>query len=50
MTYTDHPTFAWLPTRMDSGVWVWLRPYYIRPLANGSGVFVSHGERHRETP
>ena len=44
MTYTYHRTFAWLPTRMDSGAWVWLNPYYIRPGYNGVGVLLSRME------
>jgi len=48
MIYTYHPKFAWWPTRMDSGVTVWLRHYYIRPSALGQGVLVTAGERQRE--
>lgn len=44
MTYSYHQTFAWLPTRMDSGAWVWLNPYYIRPNTNGEGVLLSRME------
>jgi len=44
MNYNYHKTFAWLPTRMASGAWVWLNPYYIRPGYNGVGVLLSKME------
>jgi len=40
--YTEF--FAWWPTRMTSGAWVWLDPYFIRPDHNGHGVVLSFEE------
>jgi len=42
--YNYHRTFAWFPTRMDSGVVVWFAHYYIRPGGNGVGVLLSRVE------
>ena len=28
--YEWHLRFAWLPTQMDGGEWVWLQPYIAR--------------------
>jgi len=42
MTY--HRTFAWLPTRMTSGRFLWFAHYYIRPNSNGEGILLSHTE------
>ena len=47
--YTEF--FAWWPTRMTSGAWVWLDPYYIRPdhsTSSGFGVVLSFEEVRRE--
>jgi hypothetical protein len=47
--YTEF--FAWFPTRMTSGLWVWLDPYYIRPdrkSTSGMGVTLSFEEVRRE--
>jgi len=44
--YTEF--FAWWPTRMTSGQWVWLDPYFLRPDRNGVGVLLSFEEVRRE--
>jgi len=36
--YNQH--YAWVPTRMTSGIWVWLSLYYSRELRNGTGWIV----------
>lgn len=36
--YDWHPRFAWLPVRLDGGVWIWLGTYerrQITPKAEG---------------
>lgn len=40
--YTEF--FAWWPSRMTSGRWVWFNFYYLRPNSNGQGVLVSAAE------
>lgn len=45
-TYTEF--YAWLPSRMSSGMLVWLGAYYIRPGRNGLGVVLSRDEYLRE--
>jgi len=41
---TYHRTWAFWPTRMDSGVLVWFGYYYIRPGQQGVGVLLNHRE------
>ena len=36
--------FAWLPTRMESGCWVWLAYYWMRPDRNGRGLLLNKSE------
>jgi hypothetical protein len=47
--YTEF--FAWIPTKMSSGSWVWLEPYFLRPDRNttsGFGVVLSFEEVRQE--
>ena len=34
--------WAWLPVRTSKGQRLWMCRYYIRPLANGEGLVLSH--------
>jgi hypothetical protein len=36
--------YAWIPTRMSSGLHVWLDYYYIRPDYLGQGVLLNQQE------
>lgn len=36
--------FALLPFRVDSGSWVWLTAYYMRPNGQGHGVTFTFSE------
>jgi hypothetical protein len=36
--------YAWIPTRMSSGLHVWLDYYYIRPDHLGQGVLLNQQE------
>jgi hypothetical protein len=49
MTYNYHRKFAWIPTRMDSGAFIWLNHYYIRPNAHGEGVLLTRMEYQLES-
>ena len=33
--------YAWYPVQADSGSWIWLGHYYIRPGAQGVGLVLS---------
>ena len=33
--------YAWLPTQMTSGTWVWLTPYYSRESKNHGWINLS---------
>ena len=43
--YTEF--FAWWPTRVSSGAWVWLDPYYMQPNRNGVGITYTFDEVFR---
>jgi hypothetical protein len=45
--YTEF--FAWWPTRVSSGAWVWLDPYYMQPNSNGYGITYTFDEVLRIT-
>lgn len=45
-TYTE--LWAWWPVRADSGGWIWMATYYIRPGHLGQGYVLRRVEYLRE--